>query len=223
MLTDGKQIAAARQLLGWSQADLAERSGVSKPSIIRIEKDLMSVKDELRKSIEGSINDNGIEFTPGGVQEKKVEIIKSSGTEGFRKFMWDVYHTAADKGCDIRLFNARPSYWLKWLGEEWYTGHANRMAAIKDKKITFRGIARENDTNFIASSFGEYRWFPKELFNEKSFYSYGSKIGFLNFEKDTLDIFVIEHADFAYGFNVLFDIAWDKIAIIPGSEGKTHG
>ena len=199
MLTDGKQIAAARQLLGWSQADLATRSGVSKPSIIRIEKDLMSVKYDLRKSIEKTVNDNGIEFTPRGVQEKNIEITKLSGTDGFKKFMWDVYQDSSENGCDICLFNARPEYWTKWLGEEWYNEHANRMSAITDKNVTFRGIAREDDTNFIANSFGEYRWFPKELFNEKSFYAYGDKLGFLNFEKDTLDIFVIDHRDFTSG------------------------
>lgn len=214
MLTDGKQIAAARQLLGWSQADLAERAGVSKPSIIRIEKDLMGVKDEIRRPIETAINDNGIIFTYKGVQEKTIEIQKYSGSEGFKKFMWDVYNTANDQGGDIRLFNARPEYWHKWLGTEWYTEHARRMASLADK-ITFHAISRENDTLFIANSFGEYRWFPKELFNEKAFYAYGNKLGFLNFERDTLEIFVIEQSDFANGFKVLFEIAWEKMAIIP--------
>ena len=32
-----RQIKAARSLLGWSQDDLAERSGVSKPTIGRLE------------------------------------------------------------------------------------------------------------------------------------------------------------------------------------------
>lgn len=214
MLTDGKQIAAARSLLGWSQADLADRASVSKPSIIRIEKDLMGVKDEIRQSIETAVNDNGIIFTHKGVQEKSIEIQKYSGSDGFRKFMWDVYNTANDQGGDIRLFNARPEYWYKWLGKEWYQEHAARMATLSDK-ITFHAISRENDHLFIAAPFGEYRWFPKELFNEKAFYAYGNKLGFLNFEKDTLEIFVIEQSDFTNGFKVLFEIAWEKMAIIP--------
>jgi transcriptional regulator with XRE-family HTH domain len=32
-----RQIKAARALLGWSQADLAQRSGVSEPTIARLE------------------------------------------------------------------------------------------------------------------------------------------------------------------------------------------
>ena len=32
-----RQVKAARALLGWSQADLAERSGVSEPTVARLE------------------------------------------------------------------------------------------------------------------------------------------------------------------------------------------
>ena len=32
-----KQVKAARALLGWSQGDLAEQSGVSKPTVARLE------------------------------------------------------------------------------------------------------------------------------------------------------------------------------------------
>jgi len=217
MLTNGKQIAAARQLLGWSQADLANKSGVSKPSIIRLEKDLMSVKDDIRKSIENAMTDSGIEFTARGVQEKNIHVSQYNGAEGFRDFMWDVYNTCNDQGGDIRLFNARPEYWHKWLGKEWYEEHANRMKSISDK-ITFHAISRENDDLFIASSFGEYRWFPENLFNEQSFYAYGNKLGFLNFEKETVNIFVIEQNDFTHGFRVLFEIAWNHMAIIPSEK-----
>jgi transcriptional regulator with XRE-family HTH domain len=36
-LVTTRQIKAARALLGWSQADLAEKSGVSEPTIARLE------------------------------------------------------------------------------------------------------------------------------------------------------------------------------------------
>jgi transcriptional regulator with XRE-family HTH domain len=218
MLTDGKQIAAARQLLGWSQADLADKAGVSKPSIIRMEKDLYSVKDDMRRAVEITFDSHNMEFTPRGVQEKMHKIIQYDGQQGFRDFMWDVYNTCSDLGGDIRLFNARPEYWYKWLGAEWYQGHSERMQTIADK-TTFHAISREGDDLFIANSFGEYRWFPKELFSEKAFYAYGNKLGFLNFEKETLNIVVIEHVDFANAFRVLFEIAWDTIAIIPPKKG----
>jgi len=217
MLSNGKQIAAARQLLDWSQEDLAKNSGVSKPTIIRMEKDLFSVKDDLRNKVITAVNDNGIEFTPMGVQAVSHKITQFEGKAGFREFMWDVYNTAAEHGGDIRLYNARPEYWHKWLGKEWYNDHAARMFDIKDK-ITFHAISNENNPLFIANGFGEYRWFPSELFNDKAFYAYGNKLGFLNFGLSTLNIVVIEHKDFADAFRTLFEIAWDNVAIIPKKE-----
>jgi transcriptional regulator with XRE-family HTH domain len=214
MLTNGKQIAAARQLLDWSQEDLAGRSGVSKPTIIRMEKDLYSVKDDLRNKVITAFSNDNIEFTPMGVQAVTHKITQFEGTDGFRQFMWDVYNTASETGGDIRLFNARPEYWHKWLGAEWYNEHAARMQTIKDK-ITFHAISNENNNLFIANNFGEYRWFPRELFNDKAFYAYGNKLGFLNFGPSSLNIVVIDHKDFADAFRVLFEIAWDTVAIIP--------
>lgn len=217
MLADGRQIAAGRQLLGWSQTDLAEKAGVSKPSIVRMEKDLFSVKDEIRRSVELVFDRHAMEFTPGGVQERSYKITHYDGAEGFRDFMWDVYNTSNDMGGDIRLFNAKPAYWHKWLGKEWYQSHAKRMEGISNK-VTFHAISCENDDLFIANNFGEYRWFPKDLFSEKAFYAYGNKLGFLNFEQDTMNIFVIEHSDFADAFRVLFEIAWDNVAIVPSQQ-----
>ena len=221
MLTDGKQIAAARQLLGWSQADLANKSAISKPSVIRIEKELYSVKDDIRRQVEKAFDTHGIEFTSKGVQERTYKIKHYHGTQGFKDFMWDVYNVSSELGGPIRLYNARPSNWFKWLGEEWYTAHAQRMASLKDT-ISFHAISQENDEMFIAGNFGEYRWIPEGLFIDKSFYAYGNKLGFLNFDKDALNIIVLESIDFANAFRNLFDIAWETKTIIPPRIQNNH-
>jgi hypothetical protein len=131
--------------------------------------------------------------------------------------MWDVYNTSVEIGGPICLYNAKPEYWYKWLGEEWYNAHAQRMAELGNK-ISFHAISQEGDHMFIANSFGEYRWFPKNIFLDKSFYAYGNKLGFLNFEKDALNIFVIEQEDFTSAFRVLFNIAWEEKAMIPPKD-----
>ena len=59
-----RQVKAARALLGWSQADLAERSGVSEPTVARLE----SVDGELggregtTHKIRAAIESAGIQF-----------------------------------------------------------------------------------------------------------------------------------------------------------------
>ena len=59
-----RQLKAARALLGWSQTDLAHRSGVSEPTIARLESgdgDLGGREGTARK-IRASIEAAGIDF-----------------------------------------------------------------------------------------------------------------------------------------------------------------
>jgi transcriptional regulator with XRE-family HTH domain len=76
MTLTNRHIKAARALLGWSQQKLAEVSGVSEPTIARLEAadgrlgGRVGTKDKLRSAFE----DAGIEFLEGeepGVKLKK--------------------------------------------------------------------------------------------------------------------------------------------------------
>ena len=73
-----KQIKAARSLLEWSQADLAEVSGVSEPTIKRLEAqgDQLGGRSETAEKIIHALQSGGIEFIPengggAGVKLKK--------------------------------------------------------------------------------------------------------------------------------------------------------
>lgn len=58
-----RQIRAARALLDWSQADLADRAVVSRASIQRLEKGLGSTTDVYFKVVR-ALEGQGIEFQP---------------------------------------------------------------------------------------------------------------------------------------------------------------
>jgi transcriptional regulator with XRE-family HTH domain len=60
-----RQIKAARSLLGWSQDDLAERSGVSKPTIGRLESqdgETLGGRQETGAALVAALEKAGIEF-----------------------------------------------------------------------------------------------------------------------------------------------------------------
>jgi predicted transcriptional regulator len=59
-----KQLKAARALLGWSQADLADHSGVSEPTIARLESADGQVggRGETVRKIRSALEAGGIEF-----------------------------------------------------------------------------------------------------------------------------------------------------------------
>jgi hypothetical protein len=134
-----------------------------------------------------------------------------TGRDGFRVFMDDVYETAQAMGGEICLFNGVPAEIIKWLGDDWYALHANRMAGIKDS-FDFKVIVRSGDRQLIGSSFASYRWFPEDLFHEQTFYAYGDRLAFINFDEDNVRILILRQKEFADSFRVLFNIAWTHAA-----------
>jgi transcriptional regulator with XRE-family HTH domain len=74
-----RQLKAARELVAWSQEDLVEKSGVSLPTIQRLEAaggDLGG-RPETGKKIMAALDAVGVEFTNG--DEPGVRLRKSSG------------------------------------------------------------------------------------------------------------------------------------------------
>lgn len=208
-----EQIRAARALLGWSQHDLAEKADLSQTGIARIENGTNQPNTKTLEKIKSAFDAADIEFLgSSGLRKKSGEVKTYRGADGLKEFMSDVYMVAKEQGGDFCLHNAKPDNWVKWLGQDWFKMHAERMSTLGDK-IRFRITAEEGNKNLISSSFAEYRWFPKELFNEQCIYAYGNKLGFVSFGTEDVLIRVLEDKDFCNGFRVLFNIAWERVAI----------
>lgn len=215
-----EQIRAARALLDWSQSDLADHAGLSQTGIARIENGTNQPNSSTIEKIKGAFENADIEFLgTNGLRKKTGEIKTLNGKQGFRDFMDDVYNVAKANGGLICLHNAKPQNWYRWLGEDWYKAHAERMQQLADK-IDVRITSEEDNTLFIGNAFAEYRWFPKTMFNEHSFYAYGSKLAFMAFTEDNVSIRIFDDKHFAEGFKVLFNIAWDNVAIVPPQQTK---
>ena len=56
------QIKAGRTLLGWSQADLAERAGVARPTVARIELLTMQPRLDTASKLKQVLRDAGVEI-----------------------------------------------------------------------------------------------------------------------------------------------------------------
>jgi transcriptional regulator with XRE-family HTH domain len=66
-LTTIRQIKAARALLGWSQSDLARHSGISEPTIARLEsvEGQLGGREETVRKIRAALETSGIQFIDG--------------------------------------------------------------------------------------------------------------------------------------------------------------
>lgn len=212
MLVKPQQMRAARALLGWSQAELAERAGVAELTVINFEGAKSTPTAATLEKLMLAVDTGGVELlSNGGVAPISTRVKHYRGSDDFRRFFDDIYLTAKNEGGSICLFNGVPPLLIKWLGSEWYKAHAERMREIKDK-FTFNVIVNEDESGLIGSSFANYRFFPKELFSNKTIYIYGNKIGFINFSEADVDVTVLEQADTANAMRVLFDISWQEVA-----------
>lgn len=65
---NGEQIRAARALVGWSAADLAAKSGVSYPTIQRLDatRGPVSGRYETVEAIRKALETKGVQFLEGG-------------------------------------------------------------------------------------------------------------------------------------------------------------
>lgn len=209
------QCRAARGLLNWSQPDLAQRCGMHVQTIGAFEQETGSPSKRTLQKITQTLENFGIEFLEDddGVRRIHGKIKHLQGAEGFQNFMDEVYDVAKTQGGEICLHNAKPANWIKWLGVEWNLMHTERMVAIKDR-LDFKITAGHNDYQMIGKH-AEYRWLPKEMWNDQSFYAYGDRIALLNFEEDSVHIVVMHNKKFADGFRSLFNVAWDNVTIKP--------
>ena len=75
-----RQIKAARALLAWSQEELAEKSGVSSPTVKRLESSdgTLGGRAETAAKLIRALEAGGVEFTNGGQPGVK---IKGTGGE----------------------------------------------------------------------------------------------------------------------------------------------
>ena len=223
-----EQIRAARALIGWSQGDLADESGLSQTGIARIENGINHPNTGTLEKITAAFDRADIEFIgENGVKKRTNEVRTLRGAGGFKAFLDDVYDTAVKYGTSknptsVFLSNVVHENWTKWMGPENWKHHTDRM--YKDKHLMdVRIITREGDTSFPALSYSQYKWFPENLFNDKSFYSYHDRLAFLNFIDDDVEIMIMKHAQFARGYRDLFVIAWENLAITPPSSAFNSG
>jgi transcriptional regulator with XRE-family HTH domain len=64
-MTTPAQIRAARALLGWTQAELAAKAGISATSLNNLERGAVDPKLSTVNAIRRALEDTGIEFLPG--------------------------------------------------------------------------------------------------------------------------------------------------------------
>ncbi|MCB9980703.1 MAG: helix-turn-helix transcriptional regulator [Rhodospirillales bacterium] len=153
-MINAKQIRAARAILGWSQQDLADAIGMSKPTIVEAEKDGHQPRLETTGLIQAAFEDKGLDFIVGGVKERV-----------------DIVEILDGDDCGIRLLNAAHQALRTTGGDILFYGASERRSTdeiirksmeIRQSGIKTRFLIENNDTH-ILGPLEEYRWMPDKL------------------------------------------------------------
>lgn len=189
------QLRAARAYLNWSQADLANRAGVTELTISNVEGAKTEASTKTLKALERVLGER-LRFLPNGGFEPKQETIKVyRGQPGFQEFMTDVYETCRDVGGNVYVNNSDELLFDRWMGEDFEKIYAKNMRAIPQGHFWFHVIAPE-DSKYLPIPHGEYRWIPKEFYSPAPTYIYGNKIASILFLKDDVIVRVYDQKDF---------------------------
>lgn len=219
----GRQIRAARGLLGWQVNFLAEKVGLARETIGKIEDEAVQPRAGNLADIVRVFGENGIEFTDNcGVRYKPRHLEVYEGDEDFRRFMDDIYETAKTKETEICISGVEEKIFVHHLGEEFVAMHVKRMAALDSMKV--RCLIRENDADVYCDSYNEYRWVPSELFSSVPFYVYGNKFAVVIFEDGQVMVVVIESAPVSKAYRKQFELIWAKSKPMgTGKQSKKKG
>lgn len=193
----GKQIAAARALLEWSQQELADRSGTGISTVAGFEKGHRDTRTENKEAIIDTLEREGIDFTGDGVRPKSSNILIFEGKDCYLRILDDIYYTLKDNP-DEALFYCSDDRLSNGVTVE-------KELFMRRACIRMRCIIEEGNT-FIRYPLSEYRYIPKRYFNNHLTVTYGNKVALL------FDIneraFVLENRQYAENQRNQFELIW---------------
>ena len=200
------QIRGARGILGWSQHDLSERTGISATSIGSIENGASIPRENTLNAIKKAFEDSGIEFMPNqGIRVQSGDVQVFRGRSGFLDFMNDVYETLKNaKIKNAYVSNVDEDEFLKWMGDA-SKDHLQKMKEIES--LSYKILVKDGDQYLPATDYAEYRFMPKEQFSSVPFYVYGDKLAILLFETEPT-IIIMNYPAVAKAYKLQFEALW---------------
>ncbi len=200
-----QQIKAARALLEWTQEDLAQASGLSKPSINTLERRIANPKIETMLTIQRCLEEAGVEFLEGGVKTTSFALKTKvfEGSDSLLLLLNDIFETL--KGTDKELM-------IAGIDESKYQSLGGKHVLEQINKRIKYGIKTkllscEGDRNFI-EPIEHYRWVPKDFFSRTPYYVYDNKYAILLWGPPQ-KIVLIENQEIAETFRQQFLALWD--------------
>lgn len=209
----GRQIRAARGLLKWSAQALADKAGLTRDTINKIEDDAVQPREGTLNDIRRAFDENGVEFTDNsGVRLKPQGVEIFEGRQRFNEFYDFMYNHLTKFGGDVccRIYDEFTT--AKYRSDP--EVHRKHMKELVEKgSVTFRVLAAKS--NFSSQGYAQFRKISDELETPTGFYAFGDCLALMSFvREDSPYVVVLHSAELAEGYRQSFNQAW-KIAETP--------
>jgi transcriptional regulator with XRE-family HTH domain len=206
MIISGRQIRAARGLLGWSMEDLAQKADVTTVTVRNIESDAVQPQEKTLASILTCFDKQGVEFQDDeGVKIRKQQVRTYSGKAGYRQFLDHVYETLQDGG-RIRQFNFGDMRYLPYT-DNFVDEHLKRMEEVEGLDARVLALEEESD---VTVGYCSYRYLPKQFGTMAPWYLYNDYLVMSLNETGNKREFISIHSKLLAERYVLeFDIFWE--------------
>lgn len=209
----GKQVRAARVLAGWDAEHLAEKTGLTAVTILKIEREEATARPATMERIVRAFDEHRIEFLDDlGVRYRPEGLDILNGPDGWAAFFDYVYEFLKKHGGLVCVSGADEAQFAAHHGEDHASMHIKRMNKLieKRKDIEFKVLLQEGDTNFMANSYCAYRWQDRDSFVPTPFYVFGDNLALITFDaKPAPKVMVIRSEAFAAAYRKQFHIAWE--------------
>lgn len=205
MHATGQQIRAGRALLDWSKIELAEKAGISEPTIRTIEKDTKRPQPDTIKKILAVFEHAGVELINGGARMRDDTVLVLEDKNAYIQLMDDIFHVTRD-GSEVLWFCADDNTSTD--------GEIEAEERIRTSGTRFRCLIEEGNSERRWSD-EEYRQIPSKYFNHDLQIIYGNKVAQLISEGKK--ILIIHNASLAQTERNKFNMIWPLMKAVKGN------
>ena len=196
----GKHFRAAREYLGWSQAQLAKRSGVAQPTISGLESGKTGdVSASSLKKLEDALASGGVIIKQDRLEFRNLSNYEIDGEGWWLRLLDDVAGELATGGELIILCSD---------DRESNSDTIERIRAIRAAGVSCRNFVREGNTYLLGAP-SEYRWLPKERFLNTVTLVYGDRIAVC--ADDNTKAVVIHDPSLVASWRNVLALLWDQL------------
>ncbi|MCP4394488.1 MAG: helix-turn-helix transcriptional regulator [Alphaproteobacteria bacterium] len=205
-----EDIKGARAYLGLSQAELAEKVGISKKSLISIEKRATSPSRVILEKILHVFIAEGIVFhQEGGFKANQSLFRALEGKEGIKEFYDEIINFArSNEKCEVLSSGISEEEFETKMTEydllNYYISNMSEIDGITLKVFTTEEFAPEEyEENYI-----EAKAIPREMFTPFPTYVYEDKVGIILFHADKA--FIIHDKELADNYKNNYNMQWNS-------------